>query len=72
MIRVLNTNLVTDATSACAIERFDRPPHLRSDAVVLSVIKSTPEQVAARKRTDRRFVACLVILALCAAPFIWS
>lgn len=48
------------------------PPHLRSDAVVLPATKGTPEQIAAQKRTDRWFVAAVLILALCAAPFIWS
>lgn len=48
-------------------------PYLRSGSVCLSTAtKADAAEIAAQKRTERRFVAALVFLALCAAPFIWS
>ena len=74
MIRVPFPSDVNDSTEIEYARTLDqRPPHLSSDAVVL--VSDTPAdaaEIAAQKRTDRRFVACLVILALIAAPFIWN
>lgn len=48
-------------------------PYLRSSSVCLSTATSADAaEIAAQKRTDRWFVAACLVLALCAAPFIWS
>lgn len=48
-------------------------PYLRSSSVCLTTATSgDAAEIAAQKRIDRIFVGALVILALCAAPFIWS
>lgn len=50
-----------------------RPPHLRSDSVcIVSATSADAAKIAAQTRAERIFMACLILLLLIAAPFIWG
>lgn len=51
----------------------ERHPYLRSSSVCLTTATSgDAAEIAAQKRIDRWFVRAVLILALIAAPFVWS